>query len=98
MSGQIRMTPEQMRTRSGEVSNEGDKFQEVINKMQGIINELRHEWDGKASEAFEAQFNQLKPSFNNMRELIDDISKQLRETALAVEELDQKIAGKFGVK
>jgi len=98
MAGQIRMTPGQMRTRSGEVRNEGEKFQDVINKMQTIINELQTEWEGEASRSFEAQFNSLKPSFNNMRQLIEDISMQLAQTADAVEELDRSIAGKFGVR
>jgi len=95
MAGTIRMTPEQMRQRSGEVRTQGETFQNVIDKMQHIINELRTEWDGAASEAFEQQFVRLKPSFNDMRQLIEDISTQLQNTANAVEQLDQEIASRF---
>jgi len=95
MAGTIRMTPEQMRQRSGEVRTQGETFQGVIDKMQHIINELRTEWDGSASEAFEQQFVRLKPSFNDMRQLIEDISTQLQNTANAVEQLDQEIASRF---
>jgi len=95
MAGTIRMTPEQMRQRSGEVRTQGETFQSVIDKMQHIINELRTEWDGAASEAFEQQFVRLKPSFNDMRQLIEDISTQLQNTANAVEQLDQEIASRF---
>ena len=95
MAGQIRLTPEQMRQRSGEVRNQGEVFQDVINRMQSIINELQTEWEGQASRAFAEQFDRLKPSFNEMRSLIDDIGTQLDATASAVEQLDQEIAGRF---
>ena len=95
MAGQIRMTPEQMRQRSGEVRNQGEVFQDVINRMQNIINELQTEWEGQASRAFAEQFDRLKPAFNDMRRLIDDIGTQLDATANAVEQLDREIASKF---
>ena len=95
MAGQIRMTPDQMRQRAGEVRNQGETFQDVINRMQNIINELQTEWEGQASGAFGEQFNRLKPSFNDMRQLIGDIGTQLDATANAVEQLDQDIAGRF---
>ena len=95
MSGQIRMTPEQMRMRANEVRNEGDTFEGVINKMQNIINELQTEWEGQASRAFAQQFDNLKPAFNDMRQLIADIGAQLDATANAVEQLDADIASKF---
>ena len=95
MAGQIRITPEQMRTRASEFRTEGENFQDVINKMQNLINTLQEEWEGQASQGFAAQFESLKPSFNNVRQLIDDIGSQLDSTATAVEQLDQEIASKF---
>ena len=96
MAGQIRLTPEQMRQRAGEVRTQGETFQDVVNRMQSIINELQSEWEGQASRAFAEQFERLKPAFNDMRQLIDDIGTQLNSTADAVEQLDMDIAGKFG--
>ena len=95
MAGQIRMTPEQMRQRAAEVRTQGDTFQDVINRMQNVINELQTEWEGQASRAFYDQFNRLKPAFNDMRQLIADIGTQLDGTANAVENLDQEIASRF---
>ena len=98
MPGQIRMTPEQMRARSGEVRGQSETFQGVIERMQSIINELQTEWEGAASRAFAQQFDSLKPSFNSMKELLDDIATQLSQTADAVEQLDQQIAGQMGAR
>jgi WXG100 family type VII secretion target len=95
MAGQIRMTPEAMRGRATEVRTQGENFQDTIHKMQTIINELQTEWEGNASRAFAGQFDRLKPSFNEMRQLIDDIGTQLDATANAVEQLDQDIAARF---
>ncbi|MCL2853431.1 MAG: WXG100 family type VII secretion target [Defluviitaleaceae bacterium] len=95
MAGQIRMTPGQMRQRSGEVRNQGETFRDVIDRMQSIINELQTEWEGQAGRAFSEQFDRLKPSFNDMRRLIDDIGTQLDATVNAVEQLDRDIASKF---
>jgi len=89
------MTPEQMHSRSGEVRNQGETFEGVINRMDGIINELQTEWEGQASQAFAGQFQRLKPSFVEMRNLIDDIAQQLYATANAVEQLDIDIASRF---
>jgi len=93
--GQIRMTPEQMRQRAGEMRNKGETFQDVINGMQAIINELQTEWEGQASRAFAEQFDRLKPAFNDTRQLIDNIGQQLDSTANAVEQMDQDIASRF---
>ncbi len=95
MADQIRMSPEQMRTRATEFSREGDNIQTTIDTMQRLINELRNEWEGSASASFEQQFESLKPSFNDMRNLVEDISKQLTATAQAMEDLDRDIASKF---
>ena len=97
MAGQIRMSPERMGQRAGEVRVQEEAFVAVVGKMQAIINELQAEWEGQASQQFAAQFDALKPSFENMRNLLHDISLQLDNSAAAIEQLDRDIAGKFGV-
>ena len=58
---------------------------------------MQTEWEGQASQKFAEQFESLKPSLNDMKQLIDDIGGQLDATANAVEQLDQDIASKFGI-
>jgi len=97
MAGQIRMTPEQMRTRAGNFRTEGNNVDQTIGKMQSLIGELNTEWEGQAAQKFSEQFDQLKPSFVKMKDLINDIAQQLDQTANAVEQMDRDIASKFGV-
>ena len=94
---QIRMTPSQMRTHAGEVNNQAQAYADVIQRMRGIINELRGEWEGQASQQFAAQFESLQPSFAAMQRLFEDLSYQLKGTADAVEQMDSQIASKFKV-
>ena len=48
-----------------------------------------------ASESFVAQFESLQPSFNQMDQLILDISKQCDDVADATQALDEEVARKF---
>eukprot|EP00828_Plagiopyla_frontata_P008617 TRINITY_DN14332_c0_g1_i1.p6 TRINITY_DN14332_c0_g1~~TRINITY_DN14332_c0_g1_i1.p6 ORF type:complete len:116 (+),score=16.48 TRINITY_DN14332_c0_g1_i1:399-746(+) len=98
MSQQIRISPEQMLTRSREYQTEADNIDQVINKMTSLINTLQSEWEGAASQSFANQFEQLKPSFINMKDLVETISRQLQETGNAMQQMDSEIAGKFGVQ
>ena len=97
MAGQIRLTPEQLHSRAGEFRTEGQNFADAIGKMQNLIGALQDEWEGQASQEFANQFAQLRPSFDKVRDLVDDIAKQLDGTAEAVAQLDRDIAGKFKV-
>ena len=63
--------------------------------MKNLINILQGEWEGVASESFAAQFESLQPSFNQMDQLILDISKQCDDVADATQALDEEIASKF---
>lgn len=93
--GQIRITPEQMRIRANDFRNAEAEYNEVVINMGNLISMLQEEWEGQASQSFAAQFEGLKPSFESMRQLIEDIAGQLDATANAVEQLDSDIASKF---
>lgn len=96
-SGQIRMTPETMRTRAGEYRAEAENVDAVITKMDTLLDTLLSEWEGAASEAYAAKFAELRPSFVAAKELIDDIATALDKTAESVEATDSAIANQFNM-
>ena len=98
MADQIRISPERMFERSREYQMEADTIQQVIEKMTSLIDQLQTEWEGAASASFANQFNELKPSFINMKELVETISRQLSQTGQAMQEMDEEISRKFGVQ
>ena len=96
-SGQIRMTPDTMRARANEYRTEAQNVEDVISKMDQLLETLLTEWEGAASEAYATKFGELRPSFVAAKELIDDIAVALDKTAEAVESTDSQIAGQFGM-
>lgn len=94
-SGQIRMTPETMRSRATEYRTESANVEAVITKMDSLLETLLNEWEGAASEAYNDKFLELRPSFVKAKELIDDIATALDKTAEAVEQTDSAIADQF---
>jgi WXG100 family type VII secretion target len=98
MASQIRITPERMVDRAKEFNTEGTNFQDVVTKMTSLVDILQEEWEGQASASFKEQFDSLKPGFQKVRELIDDIAEQLVDTAHALETLDGEISSKIAGK
>ena len=95
MAGQIRITLDQMHGRAGEFRNAESEYSNVITTMKNLITTLQSEWEGAASDSFAAQFEALRPSFNQMDQLILDIAKQCDDVADATQALDEEIASKF---
>lgn len=96
MAGQIRITPEQMRSRASEYDTEASNVGEVISKMDSLLSALQEEWEGSASEAYAAKFEELRPSFVQAQDLITEIADSLRTTAQALEETDTNLASAYG--
>ncbi len=95
MANQIRMTPDSMRTRASEYQQQSDIVGEVITAMDNLLSQLLSEWEGAASEAYSDKYEELKPGFVSMQELIADICNALNKTADAVEQTDSDIANQF---
>lgn len=95
---QIRISPERMLERSKDYQTQAQNIEDVISKMTSLIGELQTEWEGAASRSFADQFNELKPSFENMHTLVETIARQLQETGNAMQQMDSEISKKFGVR
>jgi WXG100 family type VII secretion target len=92
MSGQIRITPEQMRSRAGEYRTESSNVQDVISKMDTLLSNLKGEWEGASSEAYDARYQELRPGFVKAKELIEEIATALGNVATTLENADSQIA------
>lgn len=95
MAGQIRITPEQMRSRANEYRNEANNVGQVISKMDSLLSQLQSEWEGASSESYAERYAELKPSFIKAQELINEIASALDQTANTLEETDASIASGF---
>lgn len=95
MAGQIRMTPETMRQRAVDTDKQVEAMQNLITAMDRLLTTLKGEWEGDAMKGYEERYNKIKPSFNNAKELLEEIAYNLRETARIVEETDKNIGSQF---
>lgn len=97
MAGQIRITPDQMRSRAGEYRAEAENVGGVIARMDQLLAALQDEWEGSAATAYAGRFSELRPSFVKAQDLIDEIALSLDATALSLEETDASIASQYQV-
>lgn len=98
MAGQIRMTPAELKTRAQKYGSSGEQIDAMLTELVSLQDQLRSEWEGKAFEQFDVQFEQLKPKVGQFSELLKQIQKQLNATADAVEEHDLQLSKNFGLQ
>ncbi len=95
MSGIIRVTPAELESMSGRYNEESGQVGEQIVRLNSMIKQLEDAWEGEASRAFSQQYEELKPSFQQMQKLLEDIAGQLSSTAKALEDADKQIASQI---
>ncbi|UNL86360.1 WXG100 family type VII secretion target [Priestia koreensis] len=95
MSGIIRVTPAELREMSGRYNTESGHVQELVSRLDGMKSQLQDMWEGASSDAFAAQYEELKPSFVQMHNLLADIAKQLSDSANVLEDTDNQIASQI---
>lgn len=93
--GQIRITPDIMRERAGSYRTQAEAVAGVITEMDNLLSALQDEWEGSASKAYAEKYDELRPGFVSAQELIESIAAALDETANAIEEVDENIAGQY---
>ncbi|UYO35068.1 WXG100 family type VII secretion target [Bacillus zhangzhouensis] len=95
MSGIIRVTPEELRATAKQYGVESQEVLNQVDRLNRMITDLKGMWEGASSEAFADQYEQLKPSFIKMSDLLTDVSNQLDQTANTLESTDQDIASQI---
>ncbi|ABS21883.1 WXG100 family type VII secretion target [Bacillus cytotoxicus] len=98
MAGQIRMSPEELKSKASLYGQSSQQIDEILSRLQRLQDELRGEWEGRAFEGFDQQFNQLRPKVENFAQLLQEINIQLSKTAEAVAAHDEELSRNFGLK
>ncbi|MEN2665797.1 WXG100 family type VII secretion target [Listeria aquatica] len=96
MSGQIRMSPAELRDRAKTYGTSARDIEQMLQRLSQTQEQLQNEWEGQAFARFDDQFNQLKPKATEFANLMDQIEQQLQKTASNVEEQDQQLSQNFG--
>jgi WXG100 family type VII secretion target len=90
------MTPDMMVQRANTFTQKGSELRDLTSQMDNLNNQLQSEWDGAAADAFNSRWNgDLKKSFNDAADLIDQISSALNSSAQTMQDSDQHVASQL---
>jgi len=98
MAGQIKMTPEELQAKAKLYGSSADQIGTMLSQLSNMQNELRTEWEGRAFERFDEQFNELSIEVKKFAQLMQDIETQLTKTAEAVAQQDEALSQNFGLR
>ncbi|MEA4923577.1 MAG: WXG100 family type VII secretion target [Eubacteriaceae bacterium] len=91
----IGMDPDQLRQLAGHFSTESGNVESVITNMDKLVSQMEQDWKGAAGEAFSGKYQELRPSFIKMKDLIDDISRAVNASAQSFEDTDTTVASGY---
>lgn len=97
MSGQIRMSPEELKAKATRYGQSARRIEEILRDLSNLQEELRGEWEGRAFQRFDEQFRQLEPRVQDFAMLMEEINTQLNKTADAVSQHDEALSRNFGL-
>src|SRR5690625_392042 len=98
MSGQIRMSPEELKITANDYGRSHETIMTMLTELKGTQQKLSEQWEGRAFESFENQFEQLRPKVEEFAQLMEEIQHQLNKTAEAMADQDQALSQNFGFR
>lgn len=97
MSGQIKMSPAELQSQASGYGNGAEEIRGVLRRLDSLQSTLRDQWEGKAFNEFDTQFIQLSQKSEEFAHLLEQIQKQLRDTAQAMSDQDAQLSKNFGL-
>ena len=88
----INVELDELRNQADEFDNESGEQQELISRCDTLVEGLDEMWEGSAKDAFQEQWEGLKPTLEQAVELLESISKQLNGVADTMENTDEELA------
>lgn len=92
----ISMSPDELEQIAKDYGEASRIIIDMLTKLNGTQNKLEANWEGKAFQKFDQQFESLKPKVEEFSDLMLEIEKQLIGTAQAVREHDEQLSQNFG--
>ena len=90
MEGQIKVTPEELRTASGEFASVDSKVSNITQEMMTLVTSLASNWEGEASQAYINKFRELDDDMARIHAKIQEHTTDLDEMAKVYEDVERK--------
>jgi WXG100 family type VII secretion target len=81
MADLIKVSPDAMRTKAGELRKCSTNIQDIIGQVKTEINAMKTTWEGAAAEKYVRQFEQLSDNFQERYDVIESYAKFLEGAA-----------------
>jgi WXG100 family type VII secretion target len=92
----VRVTPDDLRSVSGNLSSGAGSIQEQLTQMRNQVQALVDgQWEGAASGSFRDLYDKWNASAANLHEALMGISSLLHDTGDVYETTDQELADRF---
>ncbi|MBQ7220144.1 MAG: WXG100 family type VII secretion target [Synergistaceae bacterium] len=84
----IRLTSDVLKQRASEVNQCMDDQKNIVNKVQGIIDEVVSDWEGEAQKGFIQAFDNAKPVYEQFAPDLEKFASFLTNYANTMEYVD----------
>jgi 6 kDa early secretory antigenic target len=90
--GFIKVTPEELRDQSSQVTQGAGEVQDLLQKLLGQIHDLASRWEGAGSSSFQQLYDEWAKGADMTKQGMDGIAKFLNDAAQQYEDTDKAIA------
>ena len=92
----IRVTPETLSRQGRDLVGYAGDLKDVLNSIDGKINEIIDGWDGLAQDAYFDMYTQMKQSLDQFPELVNSLGEATVSAAEAFSNVDEQLKSSFG--
>ena len=91
----LRLDYEALGDASKTLKEQGDIFEDCINKMSDVVNGLPDIWEAETCNRYVEQYQDSKQTLDNVRQLIEDMSTQMQKISDNFASADSDMAGQM---
>jgi WXG100 family type VII secretion target len=88
----IQVTPEMLRSRASDARRLKGEHEQVIQRLDQLVLGLNDIWKGRAQDAFVAQYQGMKSTFQNFAEMLENHALLMDKSANELETTDTTLA------
>ena len=91
----LRLDYEALADASKTLNEQGDIFEDCIEKMSGVVDGLPDIWEAETCDRYVEQFGDAKPTLQQVRQLIADMAAQMQKISDNFAAADSDMAGQM---
>lgn len=94
-TGIIQVTPEMLRGEAKSVRSIKSDHDAQMQNLYRIVRALENNWKGKSQDAFVANFESMKPTFDKFSKMLEEYAALMELSAAELESRDTELANRI---